>query len=163
MARRPSDVGIMGWALRGAAAGAAGTTALNVATYLDMALRGRGSSSTPEKTVEALADRAHLQIPGEGETRENRTAGLGALTGLIAGIGVGKLLGLGRAAGFRPGPTAGVLVATAGALLAGNGPMTALGVTDPRTWSATDWTADIVPHLAYGLVAHATLSALDPS
>ena len=35
--------------LSGAAAGAAGTTALNVITYLDIALRGRPTSSTPGK------------------------------------------------------------------------------------------------------------------
>ncbi|MCW2704940.1 MAG: putative rane protein, partial [Blastococcus sp.] len=29
----------LGWALRGAAAGAAGTTALDAVTYLDMAIR----------------------------------------------------------------------------------------------------------------------------
>ncbi|MGI8900330.1 MAG: hypothetical protein ACR2HA_05280 [Nocardioides sp.] len=33
--------------LAGVAAGAAGTTALNAVTYLDMAIRGRGTSSTP--------------------------------------------------------------------------------------------------------------------
>ena len=38
--------------LRGAAAGAAGTTALNVVTYLDMAIRGRPASDTPERSVE---------------------------------------------------------------------------------------------------------------
>ena len=38
-------------ALLGAAAGAAGTTALNFLTYVDMAVRGRPASSTPEKTV----------------------------------------------------------------------------------------------------------------
>jgi hypothetical protein len=37
--------------LRGVAAGAAGTTALNAVTYLDMVLRGRGASSTPEESV----------------------------------------------------------------------------------------------------------------
>jgi hypothetical protein len=152
----------MGGAWRGAAAGAAGTTALNAATYLDMVLRGRSSSSTPERTVEKLADRAHVQIPGADETRANRTTGLGALTGMVAGVGVGKLLGLARAAGFRPGPAAGVLVATAAAMLAGNGPMTVLGITDPRQWSATDWASDVLPHVAYGVVTHATLAALDP-
>ena len=45
------------WAglLSGAAAGAAGTTALNVITYLDIAVRGRPTSTTPERTVEAMA------------------------------------------------------------------------------------------------------------
>lgn len=35
--------------LHGLAAGAAGTTALNAVTYLDMALRGRPASTTPEE------------------------------------------------------------------------------------------------------------------
>src|SRR5687768_12165873 len=80
-----------GWMLRGAAAGAAGTTALNAVTYLDMAVRGRATSSTPERTVEKLAEKAHVPIPGEDETRVNRVQGLGAVTGLVAGIGVGVL------------------------------------------------------------------------
>ncbi len=39
--------------------------------------------------------------------------------------------------------------------------MAALGISDPRTWSAQDWAADVVPHLAYGLVTAATLAGLD--
>lgn len=146
-----------GWILRGAAAGAAGTTALNVVTYLDMALRGRPASSTPETTVERLADTVHVPIPGEGVTRASRLAGLGALTGLIAGIGVGGLLGVARATGFRAGP----LLTTVTVLISTNGPMTVLGVTDPRTWSPTDWLSDIVPHLAYAAVVTSTMNALD--
>src|SRR3954451_3347204 len=83
-----------GWALRGAAAGAAATTALNAVTYLDMAVRGRGGSSTPEQTVEELAEWAHVGIPGEGETRQHRVQGLAPLSGLVAGVGVGVLAGL---------------------------------------------------------------------
>src|SRR3954451_10057427 len=79
----------LGWALRGAAAGAAGTTALNAVTYLDMVVRGRGTSSTPEDTVEKLAEKAHREIPGQAETRSNRVQGLGPLMGLVAGVGVG--------------------------------------------------------------------------
>src|SRR5919206_3917713 len=124
-------ISVLGWALRGAAAGAAGTTALNAVTYLDMAVRGRGSSSTPEQTVETLAEKAHVPIPGEGETRQNRLQGLGPLTGLVAGVGVGVLTGLARAAGFRSAPPVGVALVTAGVLVASNGPMTVLGVTDP--------------------------------
>ena len=93
----------VGWLLRGAAAGAAGTTALNVVTYLDMAVRGRPASTTPGNTVEKLAATAHLTIPGDGATRASRVEGLGALTGLVAGIGVGGLFGLARASGFRAG------------------------------------------------------------
>ena len=47
------------------------------------------------------------------------------------------------------------------AMLAGNGPMTVLGVTDPRSWRPVDWVADIVPHLAYAAVAAAALDAFE--
>ena len=150
-----------GWMLRGAAAGAAGTTALNTVTYLDMALRGRGASSTPEQTVEKLAEKAHVPVPGEGETRDNRVQGLGAVTGLVAGIAVGVLGGLARASGFRSATPVGITLTTLGALLVGNGPMTALGITGPRTWSRTDWISDLVPHLAYGVVVTTTMDAFD--
>ena len=150
-------------ALLGAAAGAAGTTALNATTYLDMALRGRPTSSTPEDTVEKLSEVTHVPVPGEGDTRENRLAGLGPLTGLLAGLATGALLGVARAAGWRTGPGAGAVVATLGALVGTNGPMTVLGVTDPRTWPASSWAADIVPHLAYGAVTAAVLDRLDPT
>ena len=149
--------GTVGWVLRGAAAGAAGTTALNVVTYLDMAIRGRPASSTPENTVEKLAKTTHLTIPGEGTARESRVAGLGALTGLVAGIGVGGLLGLARASGLR----AGNLLTTMIVLVSTNGPMTVLGVADPRTWSLVDWVSDLVPHLAYAAVVTTTMDAFD--
>lgn len=146
--------------LAGAAAGAAGTTALNAATYLDMTVRGRPSSSTPEQTVDTLATRAGVTIPGDEEARGNRLSGLGALTGILAGVGVGAVLGAAQGAGWRPGPVGGTAAAGLGALLAGNGPMTVLGVTDPRSWSPADWASDLVPHLAYGAVAAAVLRRL---
>ena len=146
-----------GWVLRGAAAGAAGTTALNAVTYLDMTVRGRPTSSTPEDTVEKLAATAHVAVPGAGTTRTNRVEGLGALTGLVAGVGVGGLFGLARAFGFR----AGTLLTTLSVLVSTNGPMTVLGVTDPRTWSVADWISDLVPHLAYAAVATTTMDAFD--
>jgi hypothetical protein len=152
-----NEPGTVGWILRGAAAGAAGTTALNVVTYLDMAVRGRPASSTPENTVEKLAEVAHLTVPGQGATRTNRLEGLGALTGLVAGVGVGGLIGLARASGFR----AGTLLTTLTVLVSTNGPMTVLRVTDPRTWTVVDWISDLVPHLAYAAVVTTTLDALD--
>lgn len=145
------------WMLLGAAAGAAGTTALNATTHLDMAVRGRPSSSTPEDTVEALSEVTHVPVPGQGETRDNRMSGLGPLTGVLAGVGTGALLGLARAMGWRPGGRAEAVAATLGAMIGTNVPMTALGVTDPRTWPASSWVADVVPHLAYGVVTAAVL------
>ena len=139
--------------LWGAVAGAAGTTALNVITYADMALRGRAASSTPPDTVQALLDRTGLELPGADGKRENRLEALGALSGLAAGVGTGLLLGGLRAAGWRPG-SRGTFALTSGVVLvAGNGPMTVLGVTDPRTWDANSWATDLVPHLAYAAAA----------
>jgi drug/metabolite transporter (DMT)-like permease len=155
------EISTAGWLLRGAAAGAVATTALHAVTYLDMVVRGRGTSSTPEQAVEALANKAHVAIPGDDETRENRVHGLGALMGLAAGVGFGGVVGLVRAAGFRSPPVVRTLLTTLGVLVATNGPMTALGVTDPRTWSSTDWISDLVPHLAYGAVVTATMEAFD--
>lgn len=146
----------------GAVAGAAGTTALNTLSYLDMVWRGRPASSTPESTVEKLADVTGVTIPGTEDERANRVAGLGPLTGLAVGVGIGAILGVARMGGYRPGLLGSSLTATASALIGSNAPMTVLGITDPRTWSATDWASDIVPHLAYGLVTGATLQALDP-
>jgi len=154
-------ISTLGWVLRGAAAGAAGTTALNAVTYLDMAGRGRAASSTPELTVEKLAEKAHVPIPGDVETRQNRLQGLGPLTGLAAGIGIGVLTGLARAAGVRTRPLVGMGLITGGVLVGTNGPMTVLGITDPRTWSTTDWVSDVVPHLAYGAVVKTTMDAFD--
>lgn len=151
----------LGWAVRGAAAGAAGTTALDAVTYLDMALRGRPSSSTPEDTVEKLASAAHVEIPGDEQTRENRLQGLGPLTGLVAGIGIGVLTGLARASGLRSQPLVGTLLVGVGAMVAANGPMVVLGVTDPRAWSSVDWLSDVVPHLAYGAVVKTTMDFFD--
>ncbi|MGO4807827.1 hypothetical protein AB4089_22220 [Arthrobacter sp. 2MCAF15] len=147
----------------GAVAGAAGTTALNTLTYFDMVWRARPASSTPEATVEKLADVSGITIPGTEEERANRVAGLGPLTGLAVGVGAGAVLGLARTAGYRPGLLGSSLTAAAGALIASNAPMTVLGITDPRTWSLTDWASDILPHLAYGLVTGAALQALDPA
>lgn len=149
----------------GAPAGAAGTTALDGLTYVDMAVRGRASSSSPEKTVEELSEVASVPIPGDEEARENRVSGLGPLSGLLAGVGIGALLSATRAAGWRPRLPVSMVAATLGAMVGAmvgtSGPMTVLGVTDPRTWTAKSWVVDIVPHLAYGAVTAAVLGRLD--
>jgi hypothetical protein len=146
--------------LSGAAAGAAGTTALNVITYLDIAVRGRPTSSTPERTVDAMAKLFGLTIPGSGDVLANRISGLAALTGYAAGIGMGIILGLAYALGWRPGLLVATLVASAVALVGTNGPMTVLGVTDPLTWSLVDWISDLIPHLGYGIVTASVLHYL---
>jgi hypothetical protein len=147
--------------LAGAAAGAAGTSALDAATYLDMTIRGRGPSDTPQRTVDKLADSAGVAVPGEGDTRDNRLTGLGSLSGIATGVGVGAAFGLLRRFGLRP-PTliGGVLVGLA-AMAATDSSMASMGISDPRTWSAADWLADLLPHLAYGVVTYATLQALE--
>jgi hypothetical protein len=147
--------------LRGAAAGAAGTTALNVVTYLDMASRARPASRAPEDTVEKAVNKIHIRIPGDAQARQNRISGMGPLTGLAAGVGVGAVLGVARSRAWQRGYAASTVVATVGALIAGNGPMVVLGVTDPRTWTLGDWVSDVIPHLAYGAVAAGVLRMLD--
>jgi hypothetical protein len=153
--------GLLRGLLVGAAAGAAGTTALNTATYLDIVLRARPPSSTPEVSAERLAGTLGVEIPGDDQQRTNRLAGLGPLLGIATGIGVGALVGVARAAGIRTGAVPGTLLTTAVVLVASNAPMTVLKVTDPRTWSAVDWLSDVLPHLAYGVVTHATATAAD--
>jgi hypothetical protein len=147
--------------LLGAAAGAAGTTALNAATYLDMVWRGRPASSVPEETVTRLAHATHLPIPGGGQTRENRVSGLGALAGIATGVAAGAAYGLSHALGLRPPVWAGALLAGAGAMISSNAGMVAMGVTDPGSWSTADWLADLLPHAAYGVVTAATYAAAE--
>jgi uncharacterized membrane protein len=145
---------------RGLVAGAAGTTALNAVTYLDMALRGRPASTVPERTVDALADAVGRKVPGRGAVRDARRTGLGALAGIVNGLGVGVLASLVRSAGVRmPGPV-GAVVTGAAAMAATDVPVAALSVSDPRTWTTTDWVADAVPHLAYGAAVQAVISAV---
>lgn len=149
-------VGLTDRIAKGAIAGAAGTTALNAATYLDMAARGRPTSSLPEAAIEKLAETASLQIPGDADSRPNRISGLAALNGLVTGVMVGAAAGLVHP---RRRLTTGALVMVA-AMGSANGAMAKLGLTDPRQWSATDWASDVIPHLAYAYVTTAALEML---
>ena len=150
----------------GAAAGAAGTTALNAVTYLDMVVRARPASSTPEETVRQLEDRTSLTLSDDGpgsEPAQNRRTALGALLGIASGLGTGALYALvrpklGRRASF---PLL-ALAAGVGANVGTVAPMTALGVEDPRSWSASSWLSDLVPHLAYGAVTAAAYERFSP-
>ncbi|MEC3992343.1 hypothetical protein VSR01_01790 [Actinacidiphila sp. DG2A-62] len=146
---------------RGVLAGAAGTTALNTVTYTDMALRGRPSSSTPERVVDAMADRAGVAVPGSGDRREARLSGLGALSGIAVGGGVGAVgAALGRT-GVRLPWWAGAAVTGALAMAASDVPVARFGISDPRTWSAADWLSDVLPHPAYGLVTYGAVSGAE--
>jgi hypothetical protein len=140
--------------LTGLAAGAAGTTALNVVSYLDMLVRARPASTTPEETARRAEGALHLTLSAEGpdsDAAANRRVALGALLGIGAGLATGVAYGLvrprlGRVPLAALGAGAG-LVANVGT----TGPMVLFGVTDPRTWSASSWLSDFLPHLAYGL------------
>ena len=150
--------------VRGIVAGAAGTTALNAVTYLDMVLRARPASSTPEETVRVVEDRTHLPLAAAGPDSDaagNRRSGAGALLGIAAGLGTGALYGVLRP---RLGRTPLVALGAVAGLLANvgtTGPMAVLGVTDPRRWPTSSWVADLLPHLAYGLATAAVFEELD--
>lgn len=150
----------MGLLVNGLIAGAVGTELLNVATYLDMAIRARGASLLPQEDVQKLADRAGISLGAE-ETAENRKSALGALLGYATGGGIGVAYALARPAVRRlPALPAAVVVGLA-AMAATDASSTALGTTDPRSWSAQDWLADVIPHLAYGAGVVATYDTLD--
>jgi xanthosine utilization system XapX-like protein len=152
-------------------AGAAGTVALDTITYLDMAIRGRPASTTPATTVARLETVAGGQpathnYDGDEHDRDtaaHRRSGLGALLGIATGLVTGHVYGmLRRRSRGVPIPVAAVLAGIG--LNAGTvAPMAALHVTDPRTWPASSWLADIVPHLTYGVVTAVLFDAVDPS
>ncbi|HEY0393254.1 MAG TPA: hypothetical protein VGD01_02045 [Candidatus Elarobacter sp.] len=149
--------------LVGTAAGAVGTAALNIATYADMASRGRPSSETPSKLVKNVASSAGIEpLAADDETAENRRSGLGALLGYVNGIGVGAVYGLVRPAirGKVPLLIA-ALAAGAAAMALSDVPATKTGATDPKTWGPEGWLADIVPHALYGLALAFAFDALD--
>ncbi len=153
-------------ALIGAAAGAVGTVALNVATYTDMALRGRPASSVPSQAAGQLAEKLGIDLSAEGEeqdgpTAQNRQSGLGALQGYVVGLSLGAAYGLVRPRlGDVPVPLAGLGLALA-AMAGSDAPSAALGVVDPTTWPPSTWIVDFGFHLPYGLataVAYETFS-----
>jgi hypothetical protein len=148
---------------KGLIAGAAGTTALNAATYADMALRGRPASTAPEQTVDTLAQQAGHPVPGAGETRENRLTGLGSLSGIATGVGVGAAAGLLHPVLTRLPMLLSAALVGGGVMAATDLSMVKLGVTDPSSWSAADWASDAAPHLVFGAVTVGTLRLLGRS
>ncbi|MFD3437116.1 hypothetical protein ACFWU3_06380 [Streptomyces sp. NPDC058685] len=147
--------------LHGAVAGLAGTTALNIAGYADIALRGRPISDTPEITVRALAAKLRTRIPGDDQTQENRVAGLAPLTGYAVGMGMGVALSAAQAAGWPRTKASRYAFASLFALTATNAPIILLGITDPRTWAPVDWVSDIIPHVLFAVVTVGVMERLE--
>ena len=147
--------------VRGALAGAAGTTALNAATYLDMALRGRPTSDSPQQLVEQAAGRANISIPGDQDERGNRLQGLGPLSGIAVGVTVGAVAGLVHRALSRRGRSVPAVVEVpllgVTAMALSDVPLKLLGISDPAAWAARDWAGDAIPHLLYGAVTSSVL------
>jgi len=143
----------------GIASGAVGTFALNAATYLDMVGRGRPSSSMPADAAKKLSALAQVDL-GDDDTAPNRREGLGALLGLVTGLGVGAAYGLVRSRVEVPTPLAAIGLGLA-AMAGSDAPMAALGLTDPRDWDRTSWISDLLPHLAYGAAAASAYRVFD--
>lgn len=152
-------------ALKGLLAGAAGTVALDIASYADMALRGRSSSNAPSKMVSTMANKLHLPLSPqgvgvEGQTAQNRESGLGALLGYINGLGTGVVYGLLRPqCKEAPLPLTGTLIGLT-AMTASDVPLVMLKASNPKTWGVSGWLSDLIPHLIYGFVTAATYEAL---
>ncbi len=147
--------------ISGLASGAAGSAALNIATYLDIAARGRPPSGVPAKDVEALADRTGVELGAPEAKAQHRRSALGALMGYASGLSVAVGYALVRSRVRKlPLPLAAVVVG--GAAMAGTDvTSTALGTTNPAKWSAKSWAADVLPHLAYGAVTVVSYEALE--
>ena len=112
---------------RGLIAGAAGTLALDVVGYLDMAVRGRPPSMTPHLTVRRLEELIGVDL-GEDGAGYNRRSAIGALLGYATGLAVGVAYAT-VARHPRPWPEAAALLATT-AMVASDVPMTLTGITD---------------------------------
>lgn len=150
----------------GAIAGAAGTMALDVVSYADMAVRGRGSSGMPAEVIRRLAVKAGiaaLSVPSDDadDATKNRRTALGAIGGYKIGILLGALYGLVAGSAEKERAIVGpAIVLAAAAMAASDVPATLLEITHPAQWSAVDWISDLVPHAAYGLVTAAAFAAI---
>jgi hypothetical protein len=151
--------------MAGVIAGATGTVALDVATYLDMAIRGRSASSAPSQLIDATAKSMHVPLSPQGvgaqdQQAQNRESGLGALLGYIYGLGVGCIYGLIRSRLQKNSiPLAAVGVGLA-AMAASDVPLFVARISNPKSWGLSGWASDLIPHLVYGLVTVATYESL---
>ena len=124
--------------------------------YSQLHVLAQGGWLQPLQTIHTRLFAWALDLPGGPVERDSRISGGGALSGISAGVAGGAAYGLVQSWGVRPGRGTATLLLTVAAMVAGNGPLTMLKVSDPRQWSPGDWAADVLPHLAYGLVTAAT-------
>jgi len=151
---------------QGALAGAAGTAALNISTYVDMTMRGRGSIGVPAKVAGNLTEALGLDLEAQAHGQDNasdsekakaqhRLSGLGALMGYATGLGIGALYGVTRPFLRKaPLPLVGLALGAA-AMIASDAPATITCATNPKTWGVSGWLSDIAPHAVYGLATAA--------
>ena len=135
-----------------------------------MAARGRASSQVPAKVAGALTQSVGMPLEAEANGSEHvsqneqakaqhRLSGLGALMGYATGLGIGALYGLARPILVKlPLPMAGLALGAA-AMASSDVPATITGATNPKTWGASGWASDIIPHAIYGLVTVLTYEA----
>jgi hypothetical protein len=81
---------------------------------------------------------------------------MGIGTGISSGIAASALGPIVR----RLPPTLAAVLVGGLAMAASDVPMTRMGLTDPTSWSTSDWLSDAVPHLAYGAATVWTLRAI---
>ena len=151
--------------LRGAIAGAAGTLALEITSYADMAIRGRASSDLPADIVRRIAEEAGfgaLALPNEraDEQTKARRSALGAISGYAVGVGIGIAYGAMQPLVRRVPVAIAGLILGAAAMAAADVPAAKLGATDPATWGMSGWAADAIPHAVFGLVTASVASSI---
>ena len=145
----------------GIVAGATGTLALDIASYIDMVTSGRAASETPAKLVEAMAKSFGFDsLTDDSDEAKNRRSALGAVLGYANGLSFGIVHGLFNGV-FRhlPWPIEGVIIALA-STAATDALYAKYDVADPTTYTPSVWAYDIGFHLVYGLVTAATLRAI---
>lgn len=148
--------------LVGTAAGAVGTAALNIASYADMASRGRPASDTPATMVKNVASSIGIDaLAADDDTASNRRSGVGALLGYANGLTVGAVYGAVRPSLHGRLPLlVGALAAGAAAMALADVPLAKSGATDPKTWGTSGWLADVIPHGLFGLALALSFDAL---
>ncbi len=78
----------------------------------------------------------------------------------MTGLGVGAVYGTLRPAlNGVPAQLTGVGVGLL-AMAASDVPLAVSGVSDPKSWSSSDWASDLIPHLIYGFVVAAAYEAV---